>query len=226
MNYQVCKICKENKPISEYHKNREKHLKICRICRSKKRKSEYATDEDLRIKTQEKQRNYNADNSEKIKAYNKAYYENNKDSVIEKVALHYKNNKHRIKEYQQNNRESINTQRRVYIKKNFQKIKNVQDAWRKANRHKLSKNQSKRVAAQRQAIPSWSNTEWEQFAIEEVYELCKLRTSMLGITFNVDHIVPIASDKVCGLHCFDNLRILERIENISKGNRHWPNMWV
>ena len=40
----------------------------------------------------------------------------------------------------------------------------------------------------------------------------------------VDHVVPINSDLVCGLHCMDNFQLLTRSENASKGNRYWPDM--
>jgi hypothetical protein len=66
--------------------------------------------------------------------------------------------------------------------------------------------------------------EFNEFAINETYDLCKLRSKMLGVVFHVDHIVPLVSDKVCGLHTFANLQILEGVANRSKGNRHWPGM--
>ena len=40
----------------------------------------------------------------------------------------------------------------------------------------------------------------------------------------VDHIVPLNSKLVCGLHTEDNLRCVPKELNIIKGNRYWPDM--
>ena len=66
--------------------------------------------------------------------------------------------------------------------------------------------------------------EFNDFATKELYDLRRLRSKLLGITFHVDHIVPLVSDKVCGLHTFANLQLLEGRANKSKGNRVWPHM--
>ena len=44
------------------------------------------------------------------------------------------------------------------------------------------------------------------------------------IKWEVDHIVPIKSKIVCGLHTEQNLRIVPRRVNRSKNNRYWPQM--
>lgn len=95
----------------------------------------------------------------------------------------------------------------------------------KKNPHILLKNTRKRQARILQATPEWAESEFEQFYIEEIYHLSALRKQMLGVEFNVDHIVPLQSKLVCGLHCASNLRILPATENKVKLNLHWPDMW-
>lgn len=63
-----------------------------------------------------------------------------------------------------------------------------------------------------------------QLVESEVYELAVIRTSMTGILHEVDHIVPLTSAVVCGLHNEHNLRVLSASMNRSKGNRYWPDM--
>lgn len=75
----------------------------------------------------------------------------------------------------------------------------------------ISKTYAKRV---RSRIPVWQSTK----CIKDYY----VKATELGM--EVDHIVPITSDLVCGLHCIDNFQMLTREENASKGNRYWPDM--
>jgi hypothetical protein len=44
------------------------------------------------------------------------------------------------------------------------------------------------------------------------------------LNHDVDHIVPLTSKFVCGLHCEANLQYLPSRVNQSKKNRYWPDM--
>ena len=68
--------------------------------------------------------------------------------------------------------------------------------------------------------PDWAN----MFFLKEAYSLARLRTKILGIQYEVDHIVPLNSKTVCGLHVENNIRVIPRFYNRSKGNRSWPDM--
>lgn len=73
---------------------------------------------------------------------------------------------------------------------------------------------------EKQASPSWSN----KFFIYEIYALAKMRTEFTGISFEVDHIIPLKHPLVCGLHCESNMQIISSFDNKSKKNYWWPDM--
>lgn len=79
---------------------------------------------------------------------------------------------------------------------------------------------AKRRSTLLQAIPKWANLE----AIEAIYREAKRIEKLTGTEYHVDHIVPLQSKIVSGLHCESNLRVLPATKNISKSNRHWPDM--
>jgi hypothetical protein len=58
----------------------------------------------------------------------------------------------------------------------------------------------------------------------EAYDLCAIRLKTTGIAYQVDHIIPLQSKYVCGLHNEFNLRVITAKENNIKGNRFWPDM--
>ena len=105
-------------------------------------------------------------------------------------------------------------------KRNPDKVAKARAEWAKRNRASGNAKKAAREASKKNATPKWANT----FFIKEIYHLAQLRTKYLGIKHSVDHIVPMTSKIVCGLHVEDNLRVIPHVQNISKLNRHWPDM--
>ena len=62
--------------------------------------------------------------------------------------------------------------------------------------------------------PAWAN----KFFIEEIYDLARLRTKVLGEPWVVDHVIPLKHPLVCGLHVETNMRVVPRRVNAAKGN--------
>lgn len=102
-------------------------------------------------------------------------------------------------------------------------VKSVSATGRVYNRlapHKELAQSAKRRASKKQAVPAWMNKD----AVEAIYEKARKFSEITGEPFHVDHIVPLTSDIVCGLHWEGNLQILPGVENLSKANRVWPDM--
>jgi len=92
--------------------------------------------------------------------------------------------------------------------------------YRRNNPEKIADRNAMRRAVERRATPSWSI----RFFVTEAYALAKLRTKVTGIKWEVDHIVPLNSPLVCGLHAHTNIQVIPKSENHKKMNLHWPDM--
>jgi len=66
------------------------------------------------------------------------------------------------------------------------------------------------------AKPAWADDK----AIATMYRETRGRSGYV-----VDHIVPLNSPYVCGLHWEGNLQVITYKENESKSNHWWPDMW-
>lgn len=87
--------------------------------------------------------------------------------------------------------------------------------YRSKHRTVIRERNARRRALEKRATPKWANL----VAIADIYADAARRK------LEVDHVVPLQSKRVCGLHCEANLRPLSKRVNRQKNNRYWPGMW-
>lgn len=103
---------------------------------------------------------------------------------------------------------------RLWRQENAEQARQTYSDYCRNNPDKIRAKASRQRAALAKAIPVW----FEKDAVDTVYA----KATEMGL--EVDHVVPLTSPIVCGLHCWANLQLLTREVNASKGNRHWPDM--
>lgn len=151
----------------------------------------------------ENDRRYYQRHKEKLDKTNRAYYEKNKDRLKEVGKLWVERNKEQVKAY-----------KKQWMQENYPRLLEKFRQQRKEKPWIHRAMTAKRRAAKRRAIPKWVDKQ----KIKEIYA-----NTPEGCA--VDHIVPLISDFVCGLHVHDNLQYLTVMENACKSNKWWPDMW-
>ena len=108
------------------------------------------------------------------------------------------------------------------IKLQNAKIKHRNEAPLRKKREKLRNNRNMALRRSKKllATPKWINVD----LVNNIYKKALEKTDEIGASYHVDHIVPLRSKIVCGLHWEGNLQILSREKNFSKSNHWWPDM--
>jgi hypothetical protein len=82
--------------------------------------------------------------------------------------------------------------------------------WAKRNQARVNAAEAKRRFTKKRATPIWADND----LINAIY----LKASHQNM--EVDHIIPLTSKTVCGLHWEGNMQLLTKSENCSKSNRY------
>lgn len=122
------------------------------------------------------------------KAAGKRYYEKNREIVIARAAARPPEEKRAA--------------RNKYKENNLDAVRVDTNARRR--RH-------------REATPAWLTDE-QRATMKKMYVTARNLTKLTGVQYVVDHIVPLRSDVVCGLHVPWNLQVITQEENLRKSN--------
>lgn len=220
-------MCKEDKDDSAFNKMKNGYLglqKYCRSCQAIHFKAYHEKNRDKLIAIQNERYHQNKElisasrkhaycndpvQNQKVKARSAAWAEANKERALEKSKL-----------YKKENYDKVSSRKKMHRKENAEAIADYDRKYRQLNRPKILRISAKRRAAKLGATVAWANMK----TIEEFYAEARRLTKETGIAYHVDHIVPLISNLVCGLHCEANLQVITAFDNISKLNRYWPDM--
>ena len=106
-------------------------------------------------------------------------------------------------------------QSKIWRDKNKEKCATYGRNWRTKNKGHVAYLAMTRLANKRLATPAWFN----HGAVKALYQKAHQLTLATGVKYHVDHIIPLQSDKVCGLHWHGNMQIIPAIDNIKKSNK-------
>ena len=127
--------------------------------------------------------------SEASKAAKRRYYERNKELVIARA-----------------------------VARPIDAVRKYRRNWKKNNPLQVLANNRVRRRRHREATPPWV-TYKQKTEMRELYKISITMTQTTGVQYVVDHIIPLRSDLVCGLHVPWNLRVITQEENLRKSNK-------
>jgi 5-methylcytosine-specific restriction endonuclease McrA len=97
-------------------------------------------------------------------------------------------------------------------------LREYRNAWKRNNLLQIRADTKARRRKHRQATPKWL-TRKQKSEIRQLYQIAITMTKTTGEQYVVDHIVPLRSEFVCGLHVPWNLRVITQEENLKKSNQ-------
>ena len=117
--------------------------------------------------------------------------------------------------YYEKNKEAVKARANARSKDEVSQYKRK---YKEANPELYKALTSVRKRRHRDATPKWITT-GHKLAMRQLYLQAMELTKLTGERYVVDHIVPLISDAVCGLHVPWNLRVITQDENLRKSNK-------
>lgn len=154
----------------------------------------------------------------KMRQKRKEYYLNNKKTIEEKRRNRIIQNKEKYSLIWKNEREKYKEKREAYFKEyyknNKEKVYLANKKWRTKNWGRMCGLLAKYRAKKRGQTPDLSKE--SKMIVGTIFDQAKRLSEIIGIPFEVDHIVPIS---LGGSHAPSNLQVIPRSINRKKHNR-------
>lgn len=230
----ICAGCGVDKPLGEYGKRRSTGERqdrgaggvprLCKACRSRRRKPTLVAERAERIDLQAR----GMKRCTKCRRIQPLCRFSMNRAAPDGIATRCKscvdvnrtawNRAHpnAFREWDARNKEHRDQYKRDWREAHVEHRSDSYRQWAKANPHKVAAVNMRRYVAKRNASPKWA----DQRAIQAFYAEAARLTKVAGIRHEVDHIIPIRSATVCGLHVPANLQILTSLENKRKRNHY------
>lgn len=155
-----------------------------------------------------------------------------KGSCIECLKIEWQQSaKNRVEYFAEyNKREDVKTAKNVWYEANrdqviqtaktrpAEQLRAYRNTWKENNKVQVRADTKARRRKHREATPPWLSRK-QKSEIRQLYQIAITMTQTTGEQYVVDHIIPLRSDTVCGLHVPWNLRVITREENLKKSNK-------
>lgn len=208
----------------------ERHVgnKSCVVCQRKadmiRKKNRYQTDREFKkkviargVRRQKARRAADTEFQERMAEHQKRYYQRHKDACDARNKEWAAKNPEKRREIANEwaakdyavNPEKYKARAVESRKANLDAARKKVREWQKANPGVVNYHVTCRRALKMKAMPAWADKE----RIKQFY----MDAQRLGLV--VDHIIPLKSKYVCGLHVENNLQLLTSEENARKGNK-------
>lgn len=210
IEYKICTVCSEKKPLAEFHKRKEVkdgHRSACKICQARQAQKRYELNREHIIEqtnqyyreNKEQRQHYLHENKGQISERRKQHYRENKEELCECQKQYRRKNKERTserdKQYYRENREQKCEQKKQYYRENKKEICKYQKEYRQSEKGRIA---SAAVRHRRRSCEAASEVSLTAKQFQRILKNQRYMCNMCGKKFTksrpptMDHIIPVS----------------------------------